>query len=200
MSPVISVILCLVIGYLLGSISVGVIYSKWLGRDIRTAGSKNSGATNMTRIHGMLPGLVTFGGDCLKGVIAALIGKWIFGLPGAMLAGMAVLIGHCWPVFFGFRGGKGVATAIGVGITVFPPYGLIGLAAGVIVMFVTKFVSLGSLVGVTLFAILVTILYGFWPIGLWAIWMDLLVIWRHRENIKRLLNGTERKMGDKEKK
>ncbi len=75
MSPVISAILCLVIGYLLGSISVGVIYSKSLGRDIRTAGSKNSGATNMTRIHGMLPGLITFGGDCLKGVIAALIGR-----------------------------------------------------------------------------------------------------------------------------
>ena len=200
MSPVISAILCLVIGYLLGSISVGVIYSKSLGRDIRTAGSKNSGATNMTRIHGMLPGLITFGGDCLKGVIAALIGRWIFGVPGAMLAGAAVLIGHCWPVFFGFRGGKGVATCIGVGISVFPLYGLIGLAAGVIVMLVSKFVSFGSLVGVTLFAILVTIVFGFWPIGLWAIWMDLLVIWRHRENIKRLLSGTERKITDKEKK
>ncbi len=200
MSPVISAILCLVIGYLLGSISVGVIYSKSLGRDIRTAGSKNSGATNMTRIHGMLPGLITFAGDCLKGVIAALIGRWIFGVPGAMLAGAAVLIGHCWPIFFGFRGGKGVATCIGVGISVFPLYGLIGLAAGVIVMLVSKFVSFGSLVGVTLFAILVTIVFGFWPIGLWAIWMDLLVIWRHRENIKRLLSGTERKINDKEKK
>ena len=200
MSPVISAILCLIIGYLLGSISVGVIYSKSLGRDIRTAGSKNSGATNMTRIHGMLPGLITFAGDSLKGVIAALIGRWIFGLPGAMLAGMAVLIGHCWPVFFGFRGGKGVATCIGAGMTVFPLYGAIAIASGIIVILVSKFVSLGSMIGVTLFAILVTIFLGFWPVGLWAIWMDFLIIWRHRENIKRLLSGTERKITDKEKK
>ena len=113
---------------------------------------------------------------------------------------MAVLIGHCWPVFFGFRGGKGVATSIGVGVTVFPLYGLIGLAVGVVIMLTSKFVSFGSLVGVTVFAILVTIVFGFWPVGLWAIWMDLLVIWRHRENIKRLLSGTERKITDKEKK
>jgi len=189
--------LCAVIAYLLGSISTGVLFSKHLGRDIRTAGSKNAGATNMTRVHGLRNGAITFGGDCLKGILAALIGRALFGQTGAMVAAVFAVIGHNWPVFFGFRGGKGVATCIGIGLVTYPPFGALAAVVGVIVMLLSRFVSLGSLIGVSFFAVAVTIRYGFWPVGAWAILLDLMVIWRHWENIQRLLSHTERKIGEK---
>ena len=199
MEAIPALLLCAVIGYLLGSISTGIIYSRSLGRDIRTQGSKNAGATNMTRVHGLREGLITFGGDCLKGVIAAVIGRALAGQTGAIVGGTCAVLGHSWPLFFGFRGGKGVATCIGIGLATYPPFGLLGLVLGVITMFVSRFVSLGSMVGVSAFAVGVTIRYGLWPIGLWAILLDLLVIWRHRSNIDRLLHGTENKIGKKAK-
>lgn len=192
-----ALLLCAVIGYLLGSVSTGILYSQRLGRDIRTAGSKNAGATNMSRVHGLGPGAVTFVGDCLKGILAALIGRWIGGQVGAIVGGTLAVIGHNWPLFFGFRGGKGVATCIGIGLITYPPFGALGVVLGVAVMLISKFVSLGSLVGMTAFAVGVTIRYGFWPLGLWAIALDLLAIWRHRSNIQRLINGTENKIGHK---
>jgi len=189
-------ILCAVIGYLLGSVSTGVLYSRSLGRDVRTAGSKSSGATNMTRVHGTVPGVITFAGDCLKGVLAALIGKWMGGQTGAIVAGTCAVIGHNWPIYFGFRGGKGVATCIGIGLVTYPLFGLLGVLVGTPVMLISKYVSLGSLTGIGAFAVGMTIRYGFWPLGLWAIALFLLALWRHRGNVQRLLNGTERKMGE----
>ena len=189
-------ILCAVIGYLLGSVSTGVLYSRSLGRDVRTAGSKSSGATNMTRVHGTVPGVITFAGDCLKGVLAALIGKWMGGQTGAIVAGTCAVIGHNWPIYFGFRGGKGVATCIGIGLVTYPLFGLLGVLVGTPVMLISKYVSLGSLTGIGAFAVGMTIRYGFWPLGLWAIALFLLAFWRHRGNVQRLLNGTERKMGE----
>ena len=197
MSDIPALLLCAVIGYLLGSVSTGILYSRYLGRDIRTAGSKNAGATNMSRVHGLGPGAITFVGDCAKGILAALIGRWLFGQTGAIVAGTCAVIGHNWPLFFGFRGGKGVATCIGVGLITYPPFGALAVVVGVIVMLISKYVSLGSLAGVTTFAIGVAVYYGFWPLGLWAIALDLLTIWRHRANIQRLLNGTENKIGHK---
>ena len=190
-----ALLLAAVIGYVLGSVSTGILYSRALGRDIRTQGSKNSGATNMTRIHGLKKGGLTFLGDCLKGVLAALIGKWLGCQTGAVVGGTCAVLGHMWPIFFGFRGGKGVATCIGIGFVTYPLFGGLAAIAGVAVMLISKFVSLGSMAGLTAFAIGVTVCYGIWPVGLWGIVLAALVIWRHRSNIQRLLKGTENKIG-----
>ena len=186
-------LLIAVIGYLLGSISTGILYSRTLGQDIRTQGSENAGATNMARVHGISKGLITLLGDSLKGVLATLIGLWIAGQTGAMIGGAAAAIGHMWPVFFGFKGGKGVATLLGVGLVIDPPVLLIALAIAVLTIVLTKYVSLGSMVGVTAFTIGVIISKGFWPVGLWAAALSALSCWRHRTNIQRLLKGTENK-------
>ena len=186
-------LLIAVVGYLLGSISTGILYSRYLGTDIRTQGSKNAGATNMARVHGLTKGLITLGGDCLKGVLATLIGMWIAGQTGAMIGGAAAAIGHMWPVFFDFKGGKGVATLLGVGLVIHPVVLLIALAIAIVTIAVTKYVSLGSMVGVTSFTIGVIIVLGFWPVGLWAGALSALCCWRHRANIQRLLHGTENK-------
>lgn len=196
MNTTVAWILVAVIGYLLGSVSTGILYSRSMGRDIRTQGSKNSGATNMTRVHGIKSGALTFLGDCAKGVIAALIGKWLGGQTGAIIGGTAAVIGHTWPVFFGFKGGKGVATCMGVGMFTFPPFGVGAIAIGAAVMLISRYVSLGSMVGMAVFGVAMTIRYGFWPLGLWACALAGLVIWRHRGNIQRLLSHTEHKMGE----
>ena len=128
MNEYVALLLTAAIGYLLGSVSTGILYSRALGRDIRTQGSKNAGATNMTRVHGLAKGLLTFGGDCLKGVLAALIGKWLGGQLGACVGGTFAVFGHMWPVFFGFKGGKGVATCIGIGLVTYPLFGLLANA------------------------------------------------------------------------
>lgn len=197
MDEKILLLLCAVIGYLLGSISTGILISRYLGRDIRTQGSKNAGATNMTRVHGLRPGVITFAGDCLKGVLAALIGRWIGWQTGAIVAGTCAVIGHNWPIYFGFRGGKGVATCIGIGLVTYPPFALLGILVGAPVILITKYVSLGSLLGICVFAVAVAIRYGIWPLGLWAIALFLLTLWRHQGNVQRLINGTERKIGEK---
>ena len=195
MSRAAALLLSAVIGYVLGSVSTGILYSRALGRDIRTQGSKNSGATNMTRVHGLKKGGLTFLGDCLKGVLAALIGKWLGGQTGAVVGGTFAVLGHMWPIFFGFQGGKGVATCIGIGFVTYPLFGGLALLIGVAVMLISKFVSLGSMLELIAFAIGVTLYYGLWPIGLWGIGLAALVVWRHRSNIKRLMNGTENRIG-----
>ena len=124
MSLTVALLLAGAVGYLLGSISTGILYSRSLGRDIRTQGSKNSGATNMTRVHGFGKGMLTFLGDCVKGVLASLFGLWLgskaaapdggtYAQLCACVGGTCAVLGHIWPAFFGFKGGKGVATCIG---------------------------------------------------------------------------------------
>lgn len=187
-------LLIAVIGYLLGSISTGILYSRYLGQDIRTQGSKNAGATNMTRVHGWAKGGITFAGDCIKGVLATLIGMWIAGTPGMLIGGAFAAIGHMWPVFFGFKGGKGMSTLIGAAFVVDPlVMGIMAVFAALVIYF-TKYVSLASITGLVIFTIAVTIHRGFWPIGAWALAMTLLGCWRHKANIQRLLNGTENKI------
>ena len=188
-----------VIGYLLGSVSTGILYSRALGRDIRTQGSKNAGATNMTRVHGFAKGGLTFLGDCLKGVLAALIGRWLGGQIGACVGGTFAALGHMWPVFFRFKGGKGVATCIGIGLVTYPLFGGLAVVIGVSVMLISRYVSLGSMLGLTAFAVAMVIRYGFWPLGLWGILLAGLVVWRHRANIQRLIHGNENKLGNKAK-
>ncbi len=191
------------IAYLLGSVSTGILVSRaGHGPDLRTVGSKSTGASNVQRTMGWGPGLITFLGDCLKAVLACLIGKWITGSHlGALVAGMMVVIGHNWPVFFKFRGGKGVASSCGVMLVCFPIPALISYAVALLVIWRTKFISLGSMCLLTIYAVLVSCFWsgGDWRIILWAAALAVLCIVRHHANISRLIQGTENKLGNRVK-
>lgn len=192
---VLKIIAVLVIGYLLGSVSVAVLLSKYVFKsDVRNSGSKNAGTTNMARVYGMSAGLLTLAGDVLKTVVSMLIGKALLGEMGFALSAMACIAGHCWPLFFNFKGGKGVAVCGGIAIMLGWKYvvSLIGLFF--VIAVVTRYVSLGSLIAV---AMLIPALFIFNDYGIWmyimAIFMIVCVWYMHRGNIKRLLNGTESK-------
>ena len=192
-------LLSAVIAYLLGSISTGILYSKhFLGRDVRTAGSNNSGASNMLRVHGLKPGTITFVGDCIKAIIAIAAGKLLGGHNGAVIAGLFVVLGHNWPVFFSFQGGKGIACCSAVFILCYPVWGIIAVICCLLTIYITRFISLGSLVMTAVFALLVVIFEPLWPYGAWSIVLMLLAFYRHRGNIERLIHGTDRKIGHKE--
>lgn len=187
-------IVCLVIAYLLGSIQTSVLLSKWLKfPDPRTQGSGNTGATNVLRSVGKNQAAMTLIGDVLKGFLAVLIGI-ICGLQGPFLAilAFAAVVGHVFPVFFQFRGGKGVATALGGIILLSFWVALIAAVIWLVVVFMTRYVSLASLIAVAATPILILILSQgsyFIPVLLMAI----LIIWKHKDNIKRLRAGTESK-------
>ncbi|MBR1685879.1 MAG: glycerol-3-phosphate 1-O-acyltransferase PlsY [Clostridia bacterium] len=203
MTDIVKYILVAVLAYLLGSVSVGIILSKLShGPDLHTVGSGSTGASNVLRTMGLKYGLVTLFGDFAKALLACGIGWWIGGdLSYAMVAGLACIIGHNWPVFFHMEGGKGVAASCGVVLTTFPVAGVISILVCIAVIAVCRYISVGSMVLVTLFAILVSVFYsgGNWLIILWAIAIAALCIWRHHGNIQRLRQGTERKIGQKEK-
>jgi len=190
-----------VIAYCLGSVSTGILVSRMMhGPDLRTVGSKNTGATNVQRTMGWGPGLLTFAGDSLKAVLACWIGQLITGSHmGALFCGVFVVIGHNWPVFFKFKGGKGVASSCGVMLFCFPWPALISFAVGILIIMLTKYVSLGSMSLLTLYAILVSVFYsqGDIRIILWAFLLAVLCLIRHHANIKRLLQGQENKLGKK---
>jgi len=186
--------------YLLGSISSAIIVCRLMGLpDPRTQGSNNPGATNVLRIGGKKAAAVTLIGDSLKGLIPMLVGILLGVAPGVLAAaGLAAFIGHLFPVFFDFRGGKGVATALGVQFGLWAPlFGLwwpVGLPVALIWLFVAKvlkFSSLAALISMTL-APLIVWLMGLPPvtIGMQLI-MTGLLIWRHRSNIENLLTGRE---------
>lgn len=202
---IIKAILVAVIAYLLGSISVGMITSKLLGGpNLRDVGSGNTGATNALRALGLKGGIIVFVGDILKALFASLIGNAILGFDGKLIAAFFVIIGHSWPCFFQFKGGKGVSSTCGAIFLAYNPEAVLAYIITLIIIGVTKYVSLGSISLVAVFALLVTIRevatgLPHWYGILWAFLMAALVIWRHKENIKRLLNGTERKLGEKKK-
>lgn len=190
----------ILIGYLLGSVSFSYLIGKFYKKvDIRKYGSGNAGATNTLRVLGKGPAIMVLILDILKGVAAVLISHGIGGegwVP--FLAGLFAVIGHNWPVFFGFRGGKGIATTIGVLFTLVPiPSLLAGVIAILLILF-TRYVSLGSLVytGLTPFFIL---LIGNHPISFFyiALVIAILSLWRHRTNLKKLIQGNENKIGEK---
>lgn len=181
-----------VIGYLLGSLSFSIIISKlFLGRDIRKQGSGNAGATNMTRVFGWAAGVATLAFDFLKGLAAMLIGQKLLGDPGVCLGGMAVMIGHCFPLFHHFHGGKGIATGASVGFMIDWRVGVVIVAAFLLGALLSKKVSVGSIIAA------ISILPATWifaprpsMIAL-AVFSMFLAIVRHKENIKRLRAGTE---------
>lgn len=194
-------IIIAVIAYLLGSISFGMIVSKLAGGpNLREVGSKNTGATNVLRVMGVKVGLLVFVLDILKALIACIIGRVWMGLNGAMIAGLAVVIGHNWPCFFQFKGGKGVASTLAVMLMTFPVPAIICYVVAIVLIATTKYVSLGSITLAALFALMVIITnWANWLVILWVVVIAGLLIWRHHANIGRLIRGEENKLGSKKK-
>ncbi len=179
-------------GYFIGNIQFAVIFSHLLHHDdVRHHGSGNAGSTNMLRVYGLKAGVATFIGDFIKGACAVLIGRAIGGQDAAYSAALGVVIGHCWPVFFRFKGGKGVASSLGAAVLLNPLWGLIAAVLGVSVVVVTRMISPASLTGFTVYLIL-ALLFGNnpWERIATAI-LFLIVVYRHRENIVRLIQGRE---------
>ena len=200
----------LLAGYLLGSIPAGYLAGRWLrGVDIRTLGSGSTGATNVLRQFGKGPALVVFLVDVLKGTAAVLLAKALLEPLGAdwvsdswvVAAGLAALAGHIWPVWLGWRGGKAVATALGMLLGLTWPVGLACFGVFLAVLSVSRIVSLSSVVAALSLPLL---MLGWfhdhgmglrWPYLMLALLTSTLVIWRHRSNLQRLLAGTEPRLG-----
>lgn len=189
-------VLLILAAYLIGNFSTSYLIARLFAKiDIREYGSGNPGSTNILRTLGAKAAAFTFLGDLLKGVLAVLLAK-IFGGPTlALVCGLTVVIGHNWPVFLGFRGGKGIATTMGVVLAIKPFIALVCISIGVTILFKFKYVSLASLIAITLLPFAIVI-YGF-NYFLFGLILALLAIYRHRENIQRLLAGNERKIGEK---
>ncbi len=182
--------------YLIGAIPTGVILTRTLGgEDIRKVGSGNIGATNVYRVAGRKLGIITLVGDCLKGVIPLVIAQQGFALHGIPLAAIALaaFLGHCYPVYLGFKGGKGVATALGIFLVLSPLSVLGALVVFVIVLWVWRYISLASITAAAVIPFLIFLLEASLPRFIATLMIATIVIWRHRANIERLRNGTENK-------
>ncbi len=188
-------IIAIVIAYLLGSLSTSIILSKVLKTaDPRTQGSGNAGATNVLRILGKQQAIIVLIGDILKGAIAVWIGHLLH-VRGFMLGivGLAAVIGHVYPLYFKFKGGKGVATAIGVTLALSFISGILMAAAWLAVAFALRYSSLASLIAVILAPIFLLI-FSHASYFIPSVLIALLIIWLHKENIDRLRNKTEGKI------
>lgn len=193
-------ILIVILSYLLGNISSSYLISKYVfGSDIRTKGSKNPGTTNAIRVFGFKAGFLTFLGDYFKGTIAVLIAYYLgryFNVDADLcryLAAFSVVMGHCWPALLYFRGGKGVATTYGAMLAISPLSTLFAMLFFLILVMITRYVSVGSIFGVLLFPILMYLrndLLGVW----FCLIFFILVVYRHRENILRLISGEENRV------
>ncbi len=205
-------IIIAIIAYLVGSINFSVIISKRMaGFDVREKGSGNAGTTNMLRSIGVKAAVITLLCDILKGVvvilIAILIGNIVDGLDDALLvqlAGIFVIIGHTFPIFFGFKGGKGIATSLGVLLMINWQIGLICLVFALILMAITRMVSVGSIAAAILFPVLVVFIgqnyivpVNNWSYLIFSIIIAILVLFNHREILKRIFTGKENKISFK---
>lgn len=195
MKEVAVVLLC----YLLGSIPFSYLITRILTKeDIRTKGSGNVGATNVLRTSGMKVALPALAGDILKGFVAVWIGFILVGKsPVIMFCGLAAVLGHIYPVFLKFKGGKGVATAAGVLLYLMPAVLGILVVIFALIVAVTRYVSLGSIISAVLLPILSGLTGRPWYYTVLAIILALLVIYHHRKNIGRLKSGTEAKIGQR---
>jgi glycerol-3-phosphate acyltransferase PlsY len=192
-------ILAGVIGYLLGNISSGYLVSKAYGlRDIRKHGSGNSGTTNVLRTLGWLPSVLTLVGDCLKGYVACLIGRALGGDLGMLIGGLCAILGHDFPVLMGFKGGKGIATSLGLIIAINPWLALALLAVQIIAVALTRYMSIASLITTVAFPIVTAITergrenYGLF-LGAACV-ASALSLFGHRSNIQRLIRGEENRL------
>ncbi len=203
-------ILMAIVAYLIGSVNFSVIFSKkFAGFDVREKGSGNAGSTNMLRSVGKGPAALTLVCDILKGVVTILLAIGIGKIADAsvkkeilvQISGIFVVIGHTFPAYFGFRGGKGVATSLGILLLVNWQIGLICLVFGLVIMIVTRMVSLGSVLTAILFPILTIFITDNYIVKgnyiIFGIVMAAIVIFNHRANIKRIYNGEEHRIGEK---
>lgn len=196
-------ILCIVIGYFIGCIQSAYFVGKLFGHiDIREHGSGNAGSTNVLRVLGVKAGALTFLADLMKSVLAVVLCRVLFQTQDTVFvtlyAGLGVVLGHNWPVFLKFKGGKGVASTIGLVLALLNlPIIAISYGIGIATVLLTKYVSVGSI----LFSISLPILFAIFEYGIEAILLAvvfmLLIIYKHIPNIKRLANGTENKLGHK---
>ena len=191
------IMLCAVIGYFMGCFSTGIILGDMAKIDIRKFGSKSTGTTNVIRVMGFKMGLMTFIGDFIKAVIAVLLGMMIGGRDGGLIAGLFSVIGHNWPVFYGFKGGKGIACSTAVLLLNVPLEGAISAAIAISVIYLSRYVSLGSLSLLFSAAVILPFTRGLWPVGAWALLLFIFAVYRHRTNIQRLMRGTESKFTGK---
>ena len=185
------------VAYLFGSLSSAVITSRLMGLpDPRQEGSKNPGATNVLRLGGKKAAIITLLGDMLKGLLPLVLAKAL-GAEQALLAvvGLAAFIGHLYPVFLGFKGGKGVATAGGIFFGFSWPAGLLVMLTWIAVAYATKYSSLSALVAALLAPVYIGLLTKSPTLVLPALLMGGVLFWRHRDNIKRLRSGEESKIG-----
>lgn len=191
--------LCVALGYVLGSLSFATILVRLAtGKDIRTEGSGNAGATNVLRSHGKGLALVVAGLDIGKGAVAVWLVRLVTADPAyASAAGVAAVLGHVFPLFYGFRGGKGVATAVGAFLALAPLATLICVAVFVAMVAITRYVSLGSVVSMCLLPLVAGLLGASLSVVVAAAAVAVLVVIKHTDNLKRLAARTERKLGAK---
>lgn len=202
----------MVISYLLGNFQTSYLLGKlFMKSDIRELGSGNAGTTNALRVYGVKAAIATLVLDAFKGFLAVFIGGYILknlGIHvqsiGIYLAGLSVVIGHNWPVFLKFKGGKGIATTIGVAITISPISAVISMIIGILIIAKTKYVSLGTMSGIVIWPLVSLILmsakieeieYNFL---IFTMILAVIAIYKHKANIKRLLKGQELKLGNKQ--
>ena len=203
-------LLLIPLAYLVGSISFAVVVSKCMQLpDPHSYGSGNPGATNVLRTGNKLAAVLTLLGDALKGFVAVMLARWLLGdeslsstLGSWVLCGVviAVFLGHLFPIFHGFKGGKGVATACGILFGINWVLGLATLSTWLIVAIFMRYSSLAALSAAIFGPIYFVFLFGLQPIGIALLVVSLLLIWRHRSNIQNLLNGTESRIGSKKNK
>ena len=191
--------------YLIGSIPSGLVVGRLKGIDVREYGSGNIGTTNVLRTLGARYGAIVLIADVFKGVIAVLLARYIIETPtGEIAAGFAVVAGHDWSLFLKFKGGRGVATSLGALFPMAMPgplTGVIGLAVFIFITALTRYVSLGSLVGSVSAVVVMAVYTGLdrvpWQYLVYIVVAVALIIYQHRDNITRLLSGTESKLGQK---
>ncbi len=207
---VIKLIAVVVIGYLLGSLNTSLIVGKFYGTDVRKHGSGNAGMTNTLRTLGKAAAVMVIAGDILKGVLSYLLGNMLVNsIPetitldlagiGGMAAGIAAIAGHNWPVYFGFKGGKGILTSFAVVLMMDWKLGLILLGIFAVIVVITRYVSLGSIIASVAFPIGAALKGNGIIFVVFSAVLAVLAVARHNANIKRLLSGTESKLGHKKK-
>lgn len=207
--------LTVVLAYMIGSINFAIIFTNaFVHRDVRDYGSGNAGMTNVLRVVGKKAGILTFICDALKGLVACLIGRLVFAyllsttgneifnpVYGAYICGVAVMLGHVFPLFFGFKGGKGVAVSVGIFLICNPIAIISGLATFGILLLTTRIISISSLSATVIVVSFSMIFYfhtaEFWPQAIGAFIMGAIVFLKHAENIGRLIRGEEKKLAVK---
>jgi len=191
-------VLLILSGYLMGSVPTGFLAGRAWGIDVRRVGSGNIGMANVLRAAGKWPALITLLGDMLKGFVPVFAARLLTENEWVVAAvALAAVLGHCWPVFLGFKGGKAVATGAGTTIALAPVVGLVLFAVWWGIVLVSRYTSLGAIITMTAGPVAFLLTGQPWPYVLYTVVGSSLVIWRHRDNARALLKGTERKIGEK---